>query len=557
MSVQNRPSPKEFDYIVIGGGSAGCVIVNRLVGAGHRVLLLEAGPPDNSIFIHTPATFVRVIGTQRTWIYETEPQPHAAGRRMHVPQGRTLGGGSSVNAMVYIRGTPADYDGWRDAGCDGWGWRDVLPFFRRAERNQRLAGPLHGVDGPLAVSDTRYRHPLSQAFVRGAQEYGLPYNDDFNGTSQAGVGFYQTTTFDGKRGSTAATYLAEVKGNPKLTIETGAFVTRILFDKDAAVGVRYRVRGGDERTAHAQSEIVLTAGALASPKLLMLSGVGPADQLLQHGIPVLHDAPEVGLNFQDHLEVSLYGRARAPISLAGQDRGLRALRHGIQYGLFHTGLLTSNVVESGGFFDTSGTGRPDVQFHVLPVLAGDVGREPLAGHGISLNPCFLQPKSRGTVRLRSADPEAPILFDGNFLSHPDDLATLLRGLDLAREIMRMPSMAKAVSGELLPDADSTGRIDLEAYVRSHAKTVYHPCGTCRMGSDAASVVDTRLRVRGVRGLRICDASVMPTLVSGNTNAPTIMIAERCADFMLAPGRSSSGTELPAARPEPHYEDNTL
>ncbi|MBO7826208.1 GMC family oxidoreductase [Burkholderia pseudomallei] len=550
MSAANQNGSTEFDYIVIGGGSAGCVVTHRLVSAGHRVLLLEAGPPDNSFFVHTPATFVRVIGTKRTWVYETEPQAHAAGRRMYVPQGRTLGGGSSVNAMVYIRGTPADYDGWRDAGCDGWGWDDVLPFFRRAEHNHRLAGPLHGVDGPLHVSDSRFRHPLSHAFVQGAQEFGLPYNDDFNGASQAGVGFYQTTTFEGRRGSTAATYLAAVKRDPLLTTETDAFVTRIVFENGAAVGVRYQARDGEERIARARAEIVLCAGALASPKLLMLSGVGPAEQLLQHGIPVVHDSPEVGLNFQDHLEVSLYGRAREPVSLAGQDRGLNALRHGIQYTLFHTGLLTSNVVESGGFVDTANGGRPDVQFHVLPVLVGNVGREPLAGHGISINPCFLRPKSRGTVRLRSADPHAPILFDGNFLSHPDDFAALMRGLSLAREIMRMPSMSKAIAGEMLPT--DGGRVDLDAYVRSHAKTVYHPSGTCRMGGDPDSVVDAQLRVRGVGGLRICDASVMPSLVSGNTNAPTIMIAERCAEFMLSPAlapTARAGASTPQAAPQ--------
>lgn len=549
MSEENRNGQvAEFDYIVIGGGSAGCVVTHRLVHAGHRVLLLEAGPPDNSFFVQTPATFVRVIGTKRTWVYETEPQPHAAGRRMYVPQGRTLGGGSSVNAMVYIRGTPADYDAWRDAGCDGWGWDDVLPFFRRAERNQRLAGPLHGVDGPLHVSDTRFRHPLSLAFVKGAQEFGLPYNDDFNGASQAGVGFYQTTTFDGRRGSTAATYLAAVKHSPRLTIETEAFVTQIVFDSGAAAGVRYVAHDGKKRLARARAEIVLSAGALASPKLLMLSGIGPASQLRQHGIAVVHDAPQVGLNFQDHLELSLYGRTREPISLAGQDRGLNALRHGLQYTLFHTGLLTSNVVESGGFADTAGSGRPDVQFHVLPVLVGDVGREPLAGHGISINPCFLRPKSRGTVRLRSADPHAPILFDGNFLSHPDDYSTLVRGFEMARDILRMPSMTKVIAGEMLPSHG--GRFDLDTYVRSHAKTVYHPSGTCRMGGDSESVVDPQLRVRGVRGLRICDASVMPALVSGNTNAPTIMIAERCAQFMLSPAdtAASAGAGRSASRP---------
>lgn len=525
---------EEFDYIVIGGGSAGCVVTNRLVSAGHRVLLLEAGPPDNTPYIHTPATFVRVIGTKRTWVYETEPQAAAAGRTMYVPQGRTLGGGSSVNAMVYIRGTPADYDGWRDNGCPGWGWSDVLPAFRRAERNQRLAGPLHGTDGPLAVSDIPYRHPLSLAFIKGAQEAGLPYNDDFNGMTQAGVGFYQTTTFGGRRGSTAATYLAAVRHNPLLTVETDCHVTRILFENGAAAGVEYLSGNGAPATARASHEIVLTAGALASPKILMLSGVGPADPLQALGIPVVYDAPEVGEHFQDHLEVSVYGRTREPISLAGQDRGLNALRHGAEYALFKSGLLTSNVVESGGFFDTGATGRPDVQFHVLPVLAGDIDRAPLAGHGISLNPCFLRPKSRGTVRLASADPRAPIRFQANYLSHADDVQTLMRGVRLARQILRTPAMSQLIESELLPGAAAElSDAELESYVRNHAKTVYHPAGTCRMGGDGTSVVDPQLRVRGVRGLRVCDASVMPTLISGNTNAPTIMIAERCAEFMLA------------------------
>ena len=523
-----------FDYIVIGGGSAGCVVANRLVTAGYRVLLLEAGPADNTPLIHIPATFVRVLGTQRTWVYETAPQTAAAGRRMYVPQGRTLGGGSSVNAMVYIRGTPADYDGWRDGGCPGWGWNEVLPVFRRAERNQRLAGPLHGTEGLLAVSDGSYRHPLSLGFVQGAQELGMPYNDDFNGATQAGVGFYQTTTLHGRRASTAATYLAAVRDDSRLTVASDCHVTRILFENGVAVGVRYLLGNGTEVTALAKREIVLTAGALASPKILMLSGIGPADQLLALGIPVVHDAPEVGEHFQDHLEVSVYGRTREPISLAGQDRGWHALRHGAEYALFKSGLLTSNVVESGGFFDTVGSGRPDVQFHVLPVLAGDSDREPLAGHGISLNPCFLRPKSRGTVSLGSTDPLAPIHFQANYLSHPDDVQTLMRGVRLARRILRAPALAKLIESELLPSAAAElSDAELESYVRRYAKTVYHPAGTCRMGGDERAVVDPQLQVRGVRGLRICDASVMPTLISGNTNAPTIMIAERCADFMLA------------------------
>jgi len=527
-------SQQTFDHVIVGGGSAGCVLAHRLVSAGRSVLLLEAGPADDDKFIHMPAAFVRVLATERAWTYETEAQTHAAGRKMFVPQGRTLGGGSSVNAMVYIRGTPRDYDGWRDLGCPGWGWDDTLPFFKRAEGNRRLADRFHGTDGPLAVSDARYRHPLSLAFLRAAQQAGLPYNDDFNGAHQAGVGFYQCTTFDGRRGSTATTYLAAVRSSAKLSVRTDAHVARVLTKDGAATGVSYFVGGkGEAQTALSRGDVILCAGALASPKLLLLSGLGPAAQLASHGIKVVRDLPGVGENFQDHLEVSVYGRTFAPISLAGNDSGLAALKHGLQWTLFKTGLLTSTVVESGGFVDTTGSGQPDLQFHVLPTLVGDVDREPLPGHGISINPCFLRPESRGTVRLRSADPMAPIRFDGGYLSAQADVDTLVRGLKLARRILRAPALAKLVSAELAPSAeDEISDAALADYVRQRAKTVYHPAGTCRMGSDPMAVVDPQLRVHGMQGLRVCDASVMPRIVSGNTNAPTIMIAERCADFLL-------------------------
>ncbi|HNU10341.1 MAG TPA: GMC family oxidoreductase N-terminal domain-containing protein [Rubrivivax sp.] len=522
-----------FDYIVVGGGSAGCVVTQRLVQAGKTVLLLEAGPKDDSLYVRMPATFVRVIGTERTWMYETEAQASAAGRRMVVPQGRTLGGGSSVNAMVYIRGTARDYDDWAAQGCTGWGWSEVLPVFKRCERNQRLSGSLHGTLGLLPVSDTRWRHPLSYAFIKGAQEIGLPFNHDFNGPEQRGVGFYQTTTLDGERGSTAASYLAAVLGNPRLQVRTGALVTRVLVEGGQAVGVVLRGAGGAEETVRARAEVVLTAGGLASPKLLQLSGVGPGAVLQALGITVVKDLPGVGANYQDHLEVPVYGRAREPISLAGQDKGLRALAHGAQWLAFRSGLLTSNVVECGGFADTDGSGRADVQFHVLPTLVGDVGRDPPPGHGITINPCFLQPRSRGTVRLRSADPAAPILFDGAYLREQADVDTLVRGVKLARRILRAPSMQAVISEEIAPSPDENAPDSvLEEHVRRTAKTVYHPSCTCRMGSDDGAVVDPQLRVRGVGRLRVCDASVMPTIVRGNTNAPTIMIAERCADFIL-------------------------
>lgn len=524
---------RSFDYVVVGGGSAGCVVTHRLVRAGHSVLLLEAGPKDNSKFIQMPATFVRVIGSARTWLYETEPQAAAAGRRMVVPQGRTLGGGSSVNAMVYIRGTPRDYDDWASQGCTGWRWSEVLPVFKRAECNERLSEPLHGVGGPLKVSDARFRHPLSLAFVKAAQETGLTYNDDFNGPRQEGVGFYQTTTFDGCRASTAATYLAAVRSDPNLTVVTGAHVLQLLMNQGEATGVLYRTESGGQVTAQARCEVILAAGALASPKILQLSGIGPGAQLQQLGITVVRDLDGVGANFQDHLEVPVFGRTREPVSLLGSDKGLAALTHGLQWLAFHGGLLSSNVVESGGFVDMLGTGRADLQFHVLPTLAGDVDRPPLPGHGLTINPCFLNPRSRGTVRLRSADPMDPILFDAGYLREQSDVDALVRGLKLARRILRAPSLQAVIAEELAPgrDADLDDET-LDAHVRGYAKTVYHPSGTCKMGVDAQAVVDPQLRVHGVGRLRVCDASVMPVLVRGNTNAPTIMIAERCADFVL-------------------------
>lgn len=535
------------DYIVIGAGSAGCVAASRLALAGRSVLLLEAGPPDDTVFVRMPATFVRVIGTERTWLYRTGPQVHAAGRTLFVPQGRTLGGGSSVNAMVYIRGERADYDGWRDAGCTGWGWDDVLPWFLRSERNERLGAPWHGREGLLHVSDARHRHPLCRAFLAAARETGLAANDDFNGARREGVGFYQTTTVNGRRDSTAASFLAAARGAPGLAVRTGAHVLRVQCEGARARGVVWR-REGDatERFALARAEVVLAAGALATPGILQRSGIGPGAALHALGIPVVRDLPGVGENFQDHLEVGVYGRCREPDSLAGQDRGARALWHGLRWLAARSGVLASNVVECGGFVDTGGRGRPDVQFHVLPVLVGDVDREPHPGHGVTLNPCFLQPKSRGRVGLSSPDPMAPIRFDGGYLSDLEDVRTLVRGVKLARRILRAPSMRRVVSAEIEPaSAEDVDDAALERYVRERAKTVYHPSGTCRMGVDAHAVVDPQLRVHGIEGLRICDASVMPTITSGNTNAPTIMIAERCAAFVLGTAAGAAGAPVPS------------
>lgn len=524
---------QKYDYIVVGGGSAGCALVARLVEAGKSVLLLEAGPADNHPYIHIPATFIRVHGSRRTWMYKTEAEPRLNGREVYIPQGRTLGGGSSVNAMIYIRGQAQDYEEWQALGCKGWGWNDVLPVFRRSEGNARLSGTLHGQDGPLKVSDARHHHPLSQAFVEAAVEAGVPLSDDFNGALQEGAGFYQTTTHQGRRASSAATYLRSVRHNPLLKVMTGVHVTRLLFDELEVVGVQARLANGSLQTFHCAGEVILSAGAISSPKILMLSGIGPVDHLKQVGIRPVHGLEGVGQNFQDHLSASVYAQTHEPMSLLGHDKGLRALGHGLRYIAQRQGLLTSNVVESGAFVDTRGAGRPDVQYHVVPSLVGDVDRLPPSGHGISINPCALRPKSRGTLKLRSADPFADTVLNANYLSDPDDMRTLVAGVKLARKILRSPALAKLVSGMiLLPDSDDISDNEYEAYVRKVAKTVYHPAGTCKMGTDELAVVSPDLRVRGIKGLRVADASIMPTIVSGNTNAPSIMIGERCADFIL-------------------------
>ncbi|WLR95764.1 GMC family oxidoreductase [Shinella zoogloeoides] len=524
---------KSYDYIIAGGGSSGCVLANRLVTAGKSVLLLEAGPADNTPYIHIPATFVKVLGTRRTFMYATEPEPGANNRVLLVPQGRTLGGGSSVNAMIYIRGQAEDYDTWRDLGCEGWGYEDVLPVFRRSEDNEILADEYHGTGGPLKVSEPRFRHPISAAFVRAAQQAGLAYSHDFNGARQDGVGFYQTTTMHARRGSTAATYLKAVRRSPLLEIATECIATKIILENGAAGGLAYRRRDGSIVEARAKEEVILCAGALATPKILMLSGIGPGEMLAQHGIPVVRDLPGVGENFQDHIAVSVYGITDRPISLKDQDKGLKAIANGLRYLFGRSGLLSSNVVESGGFIDTKGCGRPDIQIHVTPTLVGDATRGQMEGHGVSINPCILRPVSRGKVSLRSDRAEDPIHFVGNNLVAQEDVDTLVRGIKLSREILAAPAMKALGFRELAPGDDNSSDADFEAHARANAKTVYHPAGTCRMGRDKLSVVDSRLRVQGIPRLRIADASIMPTLVSGNTNAPCIMIAERCADFLLS------------------------
>ncbi|AJE46708.1 GMC family oxidoreductase [Celeribacter indicus] len=523
----------DCDYIVIGSGSGGAVVARRLIDAGRSVILIEAGPSDRTPFIHIPGAFVRVIGTHRTWAYATEPEPGANGRVMHVPQGRTLGGSSSVNAMIYIRGDAEDYDGWARQGAVGWGYDDVLPYFRKAENNARFADEFHGSDGPLRVSDTAYGHPLAYAFVRAAQQAGAPYNADFNGARQEGVGFYQSTTFDGRRASTAVTYLGPVRRHRNLTIHTEACAEQLTLEGDRVTGLTCRMKDGTRKSFTAREEVILCAGGIGTPKLLQLSGIGDPADFSPHGIGTRHVLPGVGKGFQDHVSASVYGATRDPVSLFGADRGLKAMRHGVQYLLFRTGLLTSNVIESGGFIDTAGAGRPDVQIHVVPSLVGDADREAPARHGLSLNPCCLRPTSRGSVRISSGDPEAMPAIQANNLTTQEDIDTLVRGVEFCRKVLKAPALAQVVSEELAPGPDATSREAVEDHCRQFAKTVYHPSCTARMGTGEDAVVDPELRVRGLKGLRIADASVMPKLVSGNTNAPTVMIGERCAAFLGA------------------------
>lgn len=523
---------EKFDYIVVGGGSSGCVLASRLSeDPAVRVLLIESGRRDDAQFIKIPATFFKVIEKGRDIVaYVGEPSEGVNGRPSVVLQGHVIGGGSSVNAMIYIRGQAQDYDGWAQDGNRGWSYKDVLPVFRDLENNMEHAGAFHGTKGELHVSETGFHHPLSRAFIRAAQETGIPYNPDFNGAQQEGVGFYQSTTHNGRRWSSAEAFLRKAEKRPNLKIMTQTRVARILFEGTRAIGVMLE----DGTKLGAEGEVVLCAGAIETPRLLQLSGVGDAQHLNAHNIEIIADLPGVGENYQDHLESTVQGVTHDPISFFNEDKGLAAVKHMAQYMLTKTGLLTSNVVECGGFVDVSHTGIPDVQFHVLPFMVGWADRPPIEEHGIAIGPCFLRPRSRGSVKLRSSDHKDPALFDAGSFSDTADLDVLVRGVKKGIEILDAPSLARLVKRRALPEPGiEKDESALRDYVRQTAKTVFHPVGTAKMGpdTDKMAVVDNELRVRGTRGLRVADASVMPQLVSGNTNAPTMMIAERAARFM--------------------------
>jgi choline dehydrogenase-like flavoprotein len=499
------------------------------------VLLLEAGPRDTDPYIHWPVGFYKLTSsTKNGWGYRTAPLAHVDGRRMWFPQGRVLGGGGSINAQVFTRGNARDYDEWADEeGCTGWSYDEVLPYFRRFEDNERFSNAWHGTGGPIGVSDPISPHRMSKVFVRAAQEAGLPYTPDFNGERQEGCGLYQVTQRSGRRSSAAVEYLRPAMARPNLSVRTRAVATRILIEHGRAVGIEYAEDGGSTRqTARADAEVLVTSGAIGSPKLLLLSGIGPADELRGLGLEVIHDLPGVGRNLQDHIDVYVISELCCPYSYNKHTQLHRQLWAGIQYYAFGCGPVTSNLAEAGGFWYADQSARsPDIQFHFLPGSGLEAGVTQLGEHGCTLNSAFLRPRSRGRVRLASADPFAHPVIDPNYFAEAYDRRISIGGLRIAREIMAQPAFRPYLRAERLPGPDVQSDAEILAYARQHGKTDYHPVGTCKMGVDAIAVVDPELRLRGLAGLRVCDSSTMPRLVSSNTNAPTLMIGEKAADLV--------------------------
>ena len=532
-----------FDYIIVGAGSAGCVLANRLSADPNiHVLLIEAGGRDSHMMIHMPAGIPALLGKPNpfNWYYETEGQLQLNNRRLYWPRGRGWGGSSSINGMIYIRGNARDYDRWRQLGCEGWSFADVLPYFKRAECNENGSDAFHGSEGPLHVSNGRSLNPLFRTFVRAGRDAGHPTTGDFNGFQQEGFGPYQLTIHEGRRWSASSAYLHPVLERKNLTIESHAHVSRVLFEGKRAIGIEY-VQKKQMQQARATREVILSGGAVNTPQLLMLSGIGDGDLLTRFGIGVLQELKGVGQNLQDHLDCSIQYECTQPITFYSQSNPLSAAKTGLQYLLFRSGLATGQGLESGAFLKSRpDIETPDLQFHFIAALMYDHTRKQADRHGFMAHVCQLRPESRGFIAIKSTDPAVAPLIQPNYLEAEEDRRALREGVKIAREIFAQDAFDPYRGPELMPGAHIQKDAQIDSFVRKTAETIYHPVGSAKMGTDSESVVDSQLRVYGVAGLRVVDASVMPTLVSGNTNAPTIMIAEKAADMIM--GRKALAQE---------------